>query len=731
VVEDGSTLPTGYFETERSQVEAPPEEVRDFDFLIDEVQSSSRDEARDRMPEWIERFQREWTNGSDQWGMLVELLPRPRDLELTVGQFRNHLLSATREPSAADLFLGHPAVVSKLSSYAWTDFLAPPAVGFVAGCLNLARAAAQSGSPSSAVMGTLSNAVANYALTLIGIGLHDPGIVIPTDDGCSLADALDVPRERFAAWSFEKSEHELQRLVTTFDLDKLLQVLHSLLGQTDIPDAVAAPMVKAVLEAIDDPRAAAFIGSFAFENADLSAALKARYFADGGAGRARLLSLWARYLTLADAFRFGWECVKPPAASESTAPLEESLEERLGRLQELLRIPRTGGAPSVGAEWRWREPALRALAAIGSLAARKWVAREDRLVCEDDAIAALSSCHELLSPVVGGILDHCSESWDVLDPIILRLPTDLSTPVLTDYADRASVWLEARHHAARLLTQIKGEALRVQGGDDLPSEAQNLPEPKRERRPLSAQTWLGDGAVERLWHVALEVAQTRFDECMAARYADDKDEHCAALADVMARALNGTNAALKMWLRWSGAPPPTIRAAARRVESKTKRAGSGLQADLAFLIRCKVAGKCVTERITPMRVKKLAPSANQRGWPGEFRLQGSDRTQLTRLLTISSSTHYLFILPREMGGESVRVLPGPLIRDMLAVQGFGGSIPVSTVLQAGMRLPEFLLFNVLGLWTGDDDKDLVAKAEPDADPGQQPHVVLDVTVSKD
>ena len=66
---------------------------------------------------------------------------------------------------------------------------------------------------------------------------------------------------------------------------------------------------------------------------------------------------------------------------------------------------------------------------------------------------------------------------------------------------------------------------------------------------------------------------------------------------------------------------------------------------------------------------------------------------------------------------------------MLAAQRFGNGIPVQTVMQAGMRLPEFVLFHVLGLWTGDDDADLIAKAESD-DPSQHPNVLVEINVAR-
>src|SRR5436190_1931813 len=100
---DGIVMPTGYFEAERLPTETQPEEVQDFDFLIAEIRDCSRADAQSRMASWLERLQEGWKNDSEQWSGLIDLLPRPADVEPSVASFRKLLLSTTREPTAADL----------------------------------------------------------------------------------------------------------------------------------------------------------------------------------------------------------------------------------------------------------------------------------------------------------------------------------------------------------------------------------------------------------------------------------------------------------------------------------------------------------------------------------------------------------------------------------------------------------------------------------------------------
>ena len=170
-------------------------------------------------------------------------------------------------------------------------------------------------------MGALSEAIANHALTLIGIGLHDPGIITPTPDGCSLADTLDLPRERLERWSLDRSEPEVRELLATFDLDRVLDVIKALLGQDQLPPAMLARLVRIVLDAGDDPRVAATVAGFAFEDASLSTTLRGRCFDGSQPARGEALAAWARHVAFDDAFAFGWECIRPAGADGVVAAL--------------------------------------------------------------------------------------------------------------------------------------------------------------------------------------------------------------------------------------------------------------------------------------------------------------------------------------------------------------------------------------------------------------------------
>ena len=48
-----------------------------------------------------------------------------------------------------------------------------------------------------------------------------------------------------------------------------------------------------------------------------------------------------------------------------------------------------------------------------------------------------------------------------------------------------------------------------------------------------------------------------------------------------------------------------------------------------------------------------------------------------------------------------------------------------------MTLADFLLYHIVGLWTGDDDKELIQATERGADVLQGPRVIIDVTVSQE
>ena len=237
-------------------------------------------------------------------------------------------------------------------------------------------------------------------------------------------------------------------------------------------------------------------------------------------------------------------------------------------------------------------------------------------VRQSEAAELITAQQSRLKSVVHGILAKGKDHWDVLDPIILGLPSQPTLECLQQYVDRHRQSQDDYFHAKRLMSHLRGE-MPVndprRSASGLMGAVENLIIASRTKIPdLRTRTWLGDPGVESLWHGAMETAVREFTDYLATQYGQDEHEHVAVLADGMARQLNSTNAIVSEWLRKKQALPLFIQASVRRFpktapgdspqEGGPWRAsgGYGNVDDV-----CNVPGMMKAQRLTLIQAKKL------------------------------------------------------------------------------------------------------------------------------
>jgi hypothetical protein len=455
-----------------------------------------------------------------------------------------------------------------------------------------------------------------------------------------------------------------------------------------------------------------------------------------GTARAGLLEAWAKHLVRQHEFGYCWRFCT--AESERDTLLWGGVDEGLGKLRELLCHLRPG--EDVNALLR-REALVELWGPLASLLdmARDRYARnsertEELAVRQEHAVDLLGKHLELVPAVVSGILDLGNkDQWNVLDPVILGLPPDVSTPLLEAYA-RGDGSGDARYHARRLLAhangRLPGQYLRSDAS--LLGAAENLLAISR-TRVASARTdelWIGDAAIEGLWVGAVETANQEFNRYYDSQFGQDEHEHVAVFAEILARSLNATNETVAVWLAQRRCQTAFLRAAVRRFPKTAtgdlpqEGGASGLQADLAVLLKTDMPELAVADRVTLIQAKKVGKKAKD-GWEAHASI---NKQQINRLIRVSSCAHYLFLLHSTLG-RSPLFLPALMVRDICTAQE-SFKVPVPMVLRSGKDLAAFLVHDVIGLWTGDPRAALVKQVESGAESGQGPRVVLEIRVMR-
>lgn len=456
------------------------------------------------------------------------------------------------------------------------------------------------------------------------------------------------------------------------------------------------------------------------------------------------LQIWPHYLVPMHAFSFCWKIVsgkwRDRQFGDSPAKKFEALKELLVEFPTIHGFERRNRVRwNEGYKWRkWFVDFFGALS--GLLKGNGWNrSSEEDWIRQTEAVELVTAEPAHLKTVVLGILNEGKEHWNSLDPIILGLPAAPVTECLEEYVHSHRDFSDEFFHAKQLIAHLRGEIPardRGFGESGVLGAVETLIQVSRTKIPdARARTWLGDTGIESLWLAAIQKGVTEFETYLTSQYGHDEHEHVAVMADKITTHLNATNATVSHWLGQKHSFPLFINASVRRF-AKTSRddfpqegGEAGVQADIGFLVDCDVPGMMKAKRITLVQAKKLKQIKNPERWDAGFHFKGKEETQLKRIIQRSQHAHYLFFVHPELGFPSM-MLPAMTVQNSCnASRSKQVALPV--VRNGGMALPEFLLFGVFGLWTGDEDKNLIHECQRGSEIGQGPRIMIEVRISSE
>lgn len=470
--------------------------------------------------------------------------------------------------------------------------------------------------------------------------------------------------------------------------------------------------------------------------------------------REEVFRLWSRYLVPEDEFIFGWYFLHAQSRTRNEMLFGADLDARINSLKKHLingwyekdfmhhhsRLQEEAWNKLHGRRRAWIE-FFRSIISLIEIESKGYYGRkrdfQEISVRQRAALEALKKQPEAVPVAVRGILDLAENHWNQLDPIILGLPKKSVVKVLSEYtAGRVNGPHAKRFHAEVLLRHLKGEPLAGQGwaeagGSGLLDAVENLIEVSRSRIPRDrSQTWLGDIGIESLWRGAIDVACKEFGHTFDHWGGHYEHEPVFDLAAAIARHLEDTNKTILKWLTDRRTPPISISLSVRRFQVRQKggAAGeggpSGTRADLGLIFDCDVPGLAQAAHVTLIQAKSLWKRKWSHGWERSVPI---DTTQLEGLLRVSEHAHYMFMFNIELIPAPL-IVPARFLQDVLAAQSTN-TVPIPVLIRAAKDLPSFIVHDVVGLWTGDPDQQLVKKARAGTDDGVGPWVAIDIRVS--
>lgn len=738
--------------------------------LLNEVRACPPEDARNRVNEWQRRLDAIWPileRNDTYWYLLMGELPL-KDCNIrnpTLKDLLCNYAAATEAPALdfslwdvdEDLANCEPVrnddshklrpldvficccALQRLDQQVAADPLPVTAYRILAGCINLAKAdrIANLTNDSTELLAILSRQISHYRRELLQIALDDWQTIKETEAGWSICDLIELVscRERV-------DEREIEEILQNGEQwrrrtwGRREMALLSFLTKTPTVDLLHVIIPK--LFVVSDFDAA--VSEFWVETPRLSELFRREVDSLTVQRLDDVLKIWPHYLASDDAFAFCWKVLHPPAdhSGETTYDRLVTLSGLLlGKAQQAPTILLT--EPERVASERWRHWYYDLFKALGTLSSGNGDHRstEENWIRQSEAIELLTTEPAQLANVVGGILKRGESFWDVFDPIILGLSHEPTLAYLEQFVVENQESTKAWFHAKRLIAHLRGTLPRGEVPSNSPGllgAVETLIQVSRSRVPDSrVRTWLGDAHVESLWYGAIEKAMNEFNLYLDPQYGHDEHEHVAVFAEKLRDNLNQTNAVIAGWLSAKQATPLAIDLSFRRFPKTAagdfpqEGGKTGLQADLAFLIDCDVPGLMKSKRVTLVQAKKLGQLKSPLRWAPGFPFPEAAYDQLTWLLERSSKAHYLFFLHPTLGGTPL-IFPALSVRDSCKANSPRG-VPLSVVTNGGKLVPEFLLHDIIGLWTGDDDAELVSLCESGRKIFQGPTVMITVKIT--
>ncbi|MFJ4192512.1 hypothetical protein [Pseudomonas sp. NPDC089534] len=308
-----------------------------------------------------------------------------------------------------------------------------------------------------------------------------------------------------------------------------------------------------------------------------------------------------------------------------------------------------------------------------------------------------------------------------VEPVLLRLMDE------EDYLAFATRLANAEPRQLQLramgLIRSKHGALDLAGPADQSQDTTALPF-------VGAQTWIGDPSVERVIHRALSQIEEKFCREYSASWGEDEEAHTARLLTLTQEAASNASLQLRQLSATTRATYPTlsvkVRQPNKREEGTSTTAGAPLGADVLFLTRIVDEGKAVIQRATFVQVKKRSGTESGKSFSSTISI---DLRQCEDMLTQSEHAYYLFATPA-WPRPTLWVAPARLVRNLTQLHTSKTSVVATQVRDASCSYADFFLHYLVGLWAGDEQKDIVAVANGDPRLGRTPRHIVDIEVRR-
>jgi hypothetical protein len=240
------------------------------------------------------------------------------------------------------------------------------------------------------------------------------------------------------------------------------------------------------------------------------------------------------------------------------------------------------------------------------------------------------------------------------------------------------------------------------------------------------RTWLKDRDLEELLLGAFSRVERDFSARYPEHFREDEARLVTRLLEDLKHEFESIRSDLSILLSQGQPVPLELDLQYRRTREPVEGEPSPESArpvgvELAFVLKVEVDSFLTTKRAVLVLARKL----EHRGeWAPNLRL---GREQVDGLLGQTEASFCLFLVPPSLRAECWMV-PARLVRGLMDAQESLSTVSREGAQRVARSLAQWMTYDLLGLWTGDDRPAVLARTEPGAERG--PEFIVEISVRK-
>lgn len=301
--------------------------------------------------------------------------------------------------------------------------------------------------------------------------------------------------------------------------------------------------------------------------------------------------------------------------------------------------------------------------------------------------------------------------------------------LLRTSTDKRNLRRLGEHPSARVRSRVRALHAWLQSGPtSTPESAEpaTLTSALRHLRATSAvtlsggRTWLRDRDLEELLFGAISRVERDFTARYPEHFREGAPELVARLLEGLKQEFQSIDADLSTVLSRGQAGPVALDFRyTRTAETEGESRASGVE--VAFLLDIEVAHFLRTKRAAFLQVGKLEERGEGQ-WAPSFRFS---RERVEALLNRTEAAFCLFLVP-PFAREESWLVPARLVRGLMETQDSVAVVAREGVQRAARSLSQWLIYELLGLWTGDERPAVVEQAGGRAE--HRPDFIVELTM---